>query len=350
MADDWTDDELKASVEAYMKMLRLQKSGAPFVKAAVYRDLASQFPRTAKSFERRMMNISSVLSSQGREWIRGLLPLKNVGANIVPRIQDLIDRVDEKNTPSLATNLEAKGNLDQADTQIIPTSAGALRQSRTDDSPKKSERLPVADLENVTPEHIWNAIQKLINGYDEHGFGESTDYDLLSENGIRLAPKAVFGVAACEALGFRVLPIHFTGGDDSASFRILREAGYRIVPKDEAQVESSSVISASDQEWSEGKPKLVAHLMKERKRAASQAKKSQFKRIHGKLFCERCSINPVEVYGTILAESCIEVHHNDVHVIDMTENHITTLISLQCLCANCHRLVHRELREANAEG
>ena len=78
MADDWTDDELNASVEAYLNMLRLQNAGMPFVKAAVYRDLASRFSRTANAFERRMMNISSVLASQGREWIEGLPPAKNV--------------------------------------------------------------------------------------------------------------------------------------------------------------------------------------------------------------------------------------------------------------------------------
>jgi uncharacterized protein YbaR (Trm112 family) len=105
------------------------------------------------------------------------------------------------------------------------------------------------------------------------------------------------------------------------------------------------LLSAEDQEWTEGNPKLVAHLVKERARGLAQAKKSQFKREHGKLYCERCGLDPVAHYKTAHAEACIEVHHHTVHVREMMEEHRTNLEAVQCLCANCHRLVHKLLKE-----
>ena len=39
----------------------------------------------------------------------------------------------------------------------------------------------------------------------------------------------------------------------------------------------------------------------------------------------------------------IEVHHAEVSVAAMVEGHRTKLSDLQCLCANCHRLVHAEI-------
>jgi hypothetical protein len=208
---------------------------------------------------------------------------------------------------------------------------------------RSRDRLPAEQLHRVTSEHIWNAIQRLQAGYSDHGFGPSTDYDLIGDDGSRLPPKAVFGVAATEALGFDVLPRHFTAGTDSACFQVLAQAGYKIVPKG-AAVEPTAV-EVADQEWSEGSPKMRTHLARERSAGLRAAKREQFRRLHGRLFCERCGEDPVAHYGTPHAESCIEVHHHEVHVKDMANGHGTRLEDLRCLCANCHRLVHRLQRE-----
>jgi hypothetical protein len=42
-------------------------------------------------------------------------------------------------------------------------------------------------------------------------------------------------------------------------------------------------------------------------------------------------------------EACIEIHHAKVQVSEMQSGHITSLEDLQCLCANCHRFIHRQL-------
>jgi hypothetical protein len=204
------------------------------------------------------------------------------------------------------------------------------------------DRLPAEMLQHVTPKHVWAAVQKLLNGHPLEPFGPSTDFDLLADDGQRLPPKAVFGVAASEALGFQVIPDHFTGGIDTLCFRILTESDYTIVAKDES-APSISIPGSEDASWVEGNPKLVTHLKRERAKGLSQAKKADFKALNGKLHCERCGIDPVAKYGE-LGEACVEVHHRDMQVKDMEPDHITTLDELQCLCANCHRIVHRELK------
>jgi len=215
-------------------------------------------------------------------------------------------------------------------------------------APRSTERLPADVFSRIGADHVLEAVQMLLAGHSDHTFGPSTDYDLIADSGNRLPPKAVFGLAARLALGFEVLPKHFTAGTASTCFRILQQAGYRIVSKGE-HVDQSPPLSESDQEWAEGRPKLVTHLVRERAKGLAQAKRSQFKRDHGKLYCERCKFDPVAQYGSLEGEACIEVHHSDIQVSDMSEGHKTTLDALQCLCANCHRFIHRQLKRLALE-
>lgn len=90
MAENWTEEELGASVEAYVEMLRLQGLGEGFTKKAFYEELASRFGRTEKAYEYRMQNISYVYSLQGRQWLKGLRPARNVGANVIKVLERLI--------------------------------------------------------------------------------------------------------------------------------------------------------------------------------------------------------------------------------------------------------------------
>jgi 5-methylcytosine-specific restriction protein A len=95
---------------------------------------------------------------------------------------------------------------------------------------RSGDRLPIDLLRRVTAAHVERAVGALLAGA-AHPFGESTDFDLLTWTGERLPPKAVFGLAATDALGFKVLPKHFTGGLGTPSFQILEAAGFRIEPK-----------------------------------------------------------------------------------------------------------------------
>lgn len=109
----------------------------------------------------------------------------------------------------------------------------ALRINWIDKDLRSAERLPTQLLRKVTAEHVWNAIERLHDPAFKHAFGPSTDFDLVTEAGERFPPKAVFGVAASEALGFKVLPKHFSGGEGTICFKVLDEAGYDIVPKNQ---------------------------------------------------------------------------------------------------------------------
>jgi hypothetical protein len=204
-------------------------------------------------------------------------------------------------------------------------------------------RLPADQLRKVTPEYIWEAVQILLQGTQADGYRPSVEYDLLADDGVRLPPKQVFGLAATAALGKEIKPIHFTGGVGTVCFELLEAAGYKIVPKDE-QVEVLELpTDIEEREWAEGQVKLVYHLKRERSPGLSKAKKASFIKKHGRLFCEECGTDPVEAYGDF-GVACIEVHHEAIQVADMGEQHKTTLDQLRCLCANCHRVLHRKLK------
>jgi hypothetical protein len=203
-------------------------------------------------------------------------------------------------------------------------------------------RLPIKVLEGATPEFIWQAVQRFIAGEGATQFGPSTDFDLIVDD-YRFPPKAVFGMALSMAIGGEeVLPKHFTGGEGSACFRLLRNAGFDVVPKHVVATKSEAP-GAPEQEWAEGSYRLVPHWKRERATGLSKAKKAQYRRVHGKLTCERCGFDPVQVFGSEMGEACIEVHHAKVQVSEMTPGHTTLLEDLECLCANCHRFIHREL-------
>ena len=124
----------------------------------------------------------------------------------------------------------------------------------------------------------------------------------------------------------------------------MKREGYKIVSKSNKDKEQLKNYTEEDKKWVEGKPRLVKHLKKERASGLAKAKKDSFLSIHGYLFCERCKVNPKEVYGPF-GESCLEVHHCKTTVSRMDKDHVTDLEDLQVLCANCHRIVHKELRE-----
>lgn len=91
MPNKWTDEELRASVVAYIEMLNLQQRGERYSKKDVYRELGKKFNRTPKAFEYRMQNISAVLAEMNEKWIEGLVPAKNVGAGVKARLRELLE-------------------------------------------------------------------------------------------------------------------------------------------------------------------------------------------------------------------------------------------------------------------
>ena len=112
MSQDWSDEELLAAVRAYKEMAGLAAAGQPYTKISYYRDLASRFDRTAKSFEFRMQNISAVLYGIGQGWMDGLKPAVNVGADVESRILALLQQEAKQplwaSAPSASTGANSR--------------------------------------------------------------------------------------------------------------------------------------------------------------------------------------------------------------------------------------------------
>jgi hypothetical protein len=119
--------------------------------------------------------------------------------------------------------------------------------------PRSAQRLPADQLRKVTPMDLWSAREELLENRSYAPFDDSDEYDVLLEGGQRLPPKALLGKALSKTLGFQVGPRHFAGGESSTCFSILREQGYRIVPKGAPPPEFR--FAADEQEWPEGDKK-----------------------------------------------------------------------------------------------
>ena len=239
-------------------------------------------------------------------------------------------------TPGVATD-----DLEKIIKAVIPGNAVA--------------RLPATDLRKVTSVHIRHAVEKLLNGEDAPNFAPSRDYDAITGDGRPLAPKKVFGLALEEALGIEAFPGHFSAGWGQVSFELLEKAGLWIAPKKggvprpaptaaEIKTKIAEFIPTEEEKtWIEGNPKIVSHLVRERQPGLAKKKREEFLAEHGRLFCEDCQLDPVSLYGEEVGTACIEVHHNRIHVAEMQAGHQSTTADLKCLCANCHRVLHRRL-------
>lgn len=89
----WSDEELKASVEAYVEMQHNERTGQLIVKKQYYKKLVEMFGRSEQAFEHRMQNISYVLSLMGRRWMTGLKPEKNIEPLVAAQIEQLLEQV-----------------------------------------------------------------------------------------------------------------------------------------------------------------------------------------------------------------------------------------------------------------
>ena len=199
-------------------------------------------------------------------------------------------------------------------------------------------RLKARECARVTRPYILQAIKRLEGGI-QHGFGEARVYEVVSPSGFRAAPTAVFGLAASEALGIEVKPADFNAGQGTPCFRAIRAAGLAIEPIAQSDV----ALSDEDATWVEGSARRMSHIRLERDPRAARRKKAQYKALHGRLECERCRFVPTDVYGDADGEACIEVHHK-TPLAELRGERATRLKDLQCVCANCHRVLHRKMR------
>lgn len=108
------------------------------------------------------------------------------------------------------------------------------------------------------------------------------------------------------------------------------------VPQLDAVIEDEIV---EDYVGREGKETIRVHRRKERDRKLVKIAKRLFRRRHGALFCECCSMDFERTYGD-LGRDYIEAHHR-VPLSQLEGHTETTPDDLAMLCADCHRMVHR---------
>jgi len=125
----WSDAELEASVDAYLKMWQLEQAGQAFKKSVENRLLreGALSLRSASSIEYRMQNISAVFEQLELQRITGYMPAKNIGAGVSARIRAV---------------LEAKGVLNAetysatADEAILERRAATLQKLKIEAEPQ----------------------------------------------------------------------------------------------------------------------------------------------------------------------------------------------------------------------
>ncbi|MGB0572690.1 MAG: HNH endonuclease [Alphaproteobacteria bacterium] len=125
MADNWSTEELEASVVAYLEMRQCDFDGTSYSKKGYYRQLSVRFGRTEKAYEYRMQNISYVFSVLGREWVRGLRPARNVGANVAEKIEKIINRLEDQSSSSTLQFHASVSNIRRKKKRAAP--AGNLK-------------------------------------------------------------------------------------------------------------------------------------------------------------------------------------------------------------------------------
>ena len=101
----------------------------------------------------------------------------------------------------------------------------------------------------ITRQHVLDAIVQF-DHLDElpDGFGPSTGYDLVHDDHL-YPPKIIVGIAAKLATGIALTGGDFSGGEDSKCFRVLRDCGFDVLPKD-ADTKSMKKVGSTDRTWS----------------------------------------------------------------------------------------------------
>jgi hypothetical protein len=194
-------------------------------------------------------------------------------------------------------------------------------------------------LDYVNQDMIDNAISNLDFDSNQQ-FADPGIYDLILPSGQRIPLNAILGIALSQALGRTATPLDLAAISGQRCVEIVEDAGYPVVSKNEL---FPSLPPEADDEriWAEGFPKRVTHLRRERAPGLAKTKKKRFMELHGRLYCERCNLVPSQSLGPF-GDACIEVHHSKITVAQMDGKTLTRLADLECLCANCHRIVHRE--------
>lgn len=180
----------------------------------------------------------------------------------------------------------------------------------------------------ITTEHIKKAVNDYNSNAIKHRFADSKDYDVIID-GNKYPPKAIVGLAARYVSGELLTPKHFKGGQRTKCFKILRDNGFEVLPKDintmlpdelrkKAQSDSKIPTTRTVTSTQHARSPWVVEYAKQRADGICQLckKPAPFKNKKG--------------------EAYLEIHHIKWLAYggeDSIENTVA-------LCPNCHRRMH----------
>ena len=176
MSDNWSDDELEASVKAYIEMTKKSANGEKFSKTSVYRSLNERYGRSPKAYEYRMQNISYIYDQQGRPWLEGLKPLSNVGVHVFEQIKGLVEVYDPMEIGAQVTATSKSSE------ELLEIKDGATNSRRVPIGEKKGD--PGRIVRSKKELIIRQTEDKLVNRYKNYLMDKS--HLLLEKNIIEL--------------------------------------------------------------------------------------------------------------------------------------------------------------------
>ena len=139
MANDWSREEVEATVSDYFDMLAMELRGEPFNKAEHNRILQNLLAnRTKGAVEKKHQNISAVLIELGYPYIDGYKPLRNY--------QELLSRIVEERLLGAAGLHQAAAAAVQQRVEQLPAVSDVLAilvnpPHREDNKPKLYETI-----------------------------------------------------------------------------------------------------------------------------------------------------------------------------------------------------------------
>lgn len=190
----------------------------------------------------------------------------------------------------------------------------------------------------ITREDVLGAIDWFRNNGYPPTFKDSTDYDVLHD-GVRYPPKVLASLAARRLRGRLMFSGEFRGGLGTPCFRLLKDAGFQIVPKAERGADLSPSPDGVDDPagYPEGTLRPAWMNVHERNPAARAACVAHFG-----CYCQVCGFDFERVYGGVGA-GFIHVHHLvPLSQID-EEYEVDPEADLRPVCPNCHAMVHRRV-------
>ena len=101
-----------------------------------------------------------------------------------------------------------------------------------------------------------------------------------------------------------------------------------------------SIMIEDNENFPEGKEKERLHKYRERNPRLIAAVKHCFEEKYGRLFCEACGFDFGKAYGD-RGDGYIEAHHTKP-VSELEPGDSTSTDDILLVCANCHRIIHRE--------